>query len=348
MTTAAFRAGAKAPELWSADSARIERPAVYDETGGVVRLPLQLGPHGSVFVIFREAAAPQASRIVSVTREGRELLGVKVTPPPADAAGRQPEQLHLRGPGSSPRATPPWSRRPRAVCTAWPKNATNSLPPRTAAPSAAMVTPAAAWRSGATASGVFEHGASYFSPTLMHAAPIPDWTHLAVVYRNGQATLYLNGQPVHTGLKSAYIVHSGAGQGLAGVFRGQVGALVQFPRPLSDAEIAELAKNTPRPGANEAAPPRFTLNPQGQIEAQVTTPGEYELKFADGTLRTLKVAAIAPAIDLTGTWEVAFTPNWGAPERANFATLESWTPTPRRRDQVLLRQGNLSQIIFLA
>ena len=327
VTTAAFRAGAKAPELWSADSARIERPAVYDETGGVVRLPLQLGPHGSVFVIFREAAAPQASRIVSVTREGRELLGVKVTPPPADAAGDSPNNFTFAA----------WVK-PEGDTTLV-KEAASGVHGMAEKRNELFAAPhgstfggdghaGCGLAVGRNGIGVFEHGASYFSPTLMHAAPIPDWTHLAVVYRNGQATLYLNGQPVHTGLKSAYIVHSGAGQGLAGVFRGQVGALVQFPRPLSDAEIAELAKNTPRPGANEAAPPRFTLNPQGQIEAQVTTPGEYELKFADGTLRTLKVAAIAPAIDLTGTWEVAFTPNWGAPERANFATLESWTQRP--------------------
>jgi hypothetical protein len=38
-TTAAFRAGARAPEFWWPASGRIERPAVYDVVDGIVRLP---------------------------------------------------------------------------------------------------------------------------------------------------------------------------------------------------------------------------------------------------------------------------------------------------------------------
>ena len=40
---------------------------------GVVRLPLTFGPTGSVFVVFREKAAPKEQRIVSVTRNGAEI-----------------------------------------------------------------------------------------------------------------------------------------------------------------------------------------------------------------------------------------------------------------------------------
>ena len=65
-TTATFRIGDRAPELWWPDSGRIERPAVYETADGVVRMPLSFGPAGSVFVVFREKAAPQTERIVSV------------------------------------------------------------------------------------------------------------------------------------------------------------------------------------------------------------------------------------------------------------------------------------------
>ncbi|MBI5396209.1 MAG: glycoside hydrolase family 2, partial [Verrucomicrobia bacterium] len=61
-TMAAFRVTGKAPELWCPVTGRITRPAVYDDADGTVRLPLQLGSHGSVFVVFREKA--DASRIV--------------------------------------------------------------------------------------------------------------------------------------------------------------------------------------------------------------------------------------------------------------------------------------------
>jgi len=88
-TTTVFRAGDKAPELWWPDSGRIERPPVYDVTDGVVRLPLNFGPAGSVFVVFREKAAPKSERIVSVTHDGEEILGTRMKPeaiqPPSDS-----------------------------------------------------------------------------------------------------------------------------------------------------------------------------------------------------------------------------------------------------------------------
>ena len=92
-TTAAFRVANKAPELWWPDSGRIERPAVYDAADGVVRLPLTFGPAGSVFVVFRDKAAPPATRIVSVMRNGQEILGTTVKPVASDDANRLPLQL---------------------------------------------------------------------------------------------------------------------------------------------------------------------------------------------------------------------------------------------------------------
>ena len=92
-TTAAFRVGDRAPELWWPDSGRIERPAVYAAADGVVRLPLSFGPAGSVFVVFRGKAAPASERIVSVTRHGEEILGTTVKPPSSYGAEELPLQF---------------------------------------------------------------------------------------------------------------------------------------------------------------------------------------------------------------------------------------------------------------
>ena len=92
-TTAAFRVGNKAPELWWPDSGRIERPAVYDAADGVVRLPLTFGPAGSVFVVFRDKAAAPAKCIVSVMRNGQEILGTTVKPVASDDANGFPLQF---------------------------------------------------------------------------------------------------------------------------------------------------------------------------------------------------------------------------------------------------------------
>ena len=76
-TVASFRVGAKAPELWRPDTGGMEQAAVYDVHDDVVRLPLQFGPQGSIFVVFRQQAA--ALRIVSVQRDGQPVLNTDMT-----------------------------------------------------------------------------------------------------------------------------------------------------------------------------------------------------------------------------------------------------------------------------
>ena len=78
---------------------------------------------------------------------------------------------------------------------------------------------------------------------------------MAVVYRDGQPSLYLNGVLARTGLKSAHIVHSGAGPDGGAKFRGKLGGIEQFARPLSEAEIVKLMKSMPRPGEDASELP---------------------------------------------------------------------------------------------
>ncbi len=69
-----FRTAGKRPEIWHPDSGRIERPAVYDEVGGIPRLPVSFEPSGSVFVVFREKAGKPGQRLKAVARDGREIF----------------------------------------------------------------------------------------------------------------------------------------------------------------------------------------------------------------------------------------------------------------------------------
>ena len=52
VTTAAFRVQNRVPELWWPESGHVERAAVYGVGDDTTRVPLHLGPHGSVFVVF--------------------------------------------------------------------------------------------------------------------------------------------------------------------------------------------------------------------------------------------------------------------------------------------------------
>lgn len=64
-----FRVGDRVPELWHPDTGAIEQASVYQVERGRTIVPLQLGPAGSVFVLFRKPAAG-GDHVVSVTRDG--------------------------------------------------------------------------------------------------------------------------------------------------------------------------------------------------------------------------------------------------------------------------------------
>jgi hypothetical protein len=71
----AFRVRDKRPEFWRPDTGEIECPAVFDESNGIVRLPISFAPLESVFVVFRNRTAPKSQRIAAVSSAGKEILG---------------------------------------------------------------------------------------------------------------------------------------------------------------------------------------------------------------------------------------------------------------------------------
>ena len=79
---------------------------------------------------------------------------------------------------------------------------------------------------------VLEHGASYFAPLLVHPAKLTDWTHVAVVYREGQPSLYLNGVVGSHGTQESIHRASDDRIGGGGSFVGEIGAIEMVPRAL--------------------------------------------------------------------------------------------------------------------
>lgn len=55
---------------------------------------------------------------------------------------------------------------------------------------------------GTNGVSIYEHAGGYMPPLLVWAGTLSGWTHLAVVYRNRQPFLYINGALVQTGLQS--------------------------------------------------------------------------------------------------------------------------------------------------
>jgi hypothetical protein len=75
-----FRQSGKQPELWSPETGAIGPAAVSAEKDGATTVVLNLGPSGSVFVVFRQATA-SADSIASVTRDGKTVLSAVDTAP---------------------------------------------------------------------------------------------------------------------------------------------------------------------------------------------------------------------------------------------------------------------------
>ena len=69
----------------------------------------------------------------------------------------------------------------------------------------------------------------------------------------------------------------------------------------------------------------MTREADGQLSIQGGEAGDYELKFASGQTRPLKIAAAAAPMEISGPWEVSFAPGRGAPEKTTFDQLADWT-----------------------
>ncbi len=64
-----FRVAGKEPELWHADTGRIEAAPVWSEHDGRITIPIRFEQSGSVFVVFRRPAG-QADHLVALVRPG--------------------------------------------------------------------------------------------------------------------------------------------------------------------------------------------------------------------------------------------------------------------------------------
>ena len=92
-TTCSFRVAGRQPELWHPETGRSAVLPGYAERNGCTDVRLQFGPAESVFVVFRRPGTP-AERLVSVRRDGRELLPSE---PPATGPDARPSVDLARG-----------------------------------------------------------------------------------------------------------------------------------------------------------------------------------------------------------------------------------------------------------
>ncbi len=326
-----FRVRGSRPELWWPDTGRIDRTAAYDEADGYVRVPIRFDPVGSVFVVFRRGNGIEPDRITSWTRNGAAPVVGAVSPEPIPednnagvvgtftmAVWAKPD-VDVPLPEEINAGMNPGSRRNDAVYPA----PGNELYPSEAGHAGA------GFSIGQNGVCVYEQGAFYFVPILVRAVPVNGWTHVAIVYKDGQPELYLNGKFVYRGLKSAFKVHPAAGvrhgRGTQ-PFKGELSEIRQFGRALTEAELSDLMKTTPLPApAPQTAVVDIVRGKSGRAQAEVGQPGLYEFRTADGRKHEFDANALPGPLEISGPWSLSFPARLGAPESVTLAKLVSWS-----------------------
>ena len=339
-----FRVKDKAPELWWPDTGQSTRAAVYDKVGQSIRMPLRLEPFGSVFVVFSSRTHVEGDRLVSVTENGAPLIDARVE----KQTGRGRQTHEEASVPSVPDGTNTFTMavwvKPGAEI-ALPEEANFGKAAYAIEQNDALYPPpghevyhnpdhaGTGLSIGRNGICVFEHTADYFAPILVFPAALTNWTHVAVVYREGRPSLYLNGQLVHEGLQSTFIVHSGVGvqhRRRAAPFQGARGAFANLHRALAEPEVERLMKSMPVPETPPASPDiEFFRKADGDLAAEARTPGVYQAQTAAGKLWRCEFKDLPDPLELAGPWQLTFPPHWGAPNAIELERLISWSECPQ-------------------
>jgi RHS repeat-associated protein len=92
---------------------------------------------------------------------------------------------------------------------------------------------------GTNGVSVYEYAGGYMPALLVWQGSIADWAHIAVVYKDNQPTLYINGVKVKEGVRSSKTVHPsfGFGGGSYGYFAGVVDEIRMWGTARTEPEI---------------------------------------------------------------------------------------------------------------
>jgi len=315
-----FRVSGKRPEAWLPETGGIKPITVYEEAGGCTRIPLRFEPCGSMFLVFSKGQGKSSERVVSVTRDGRELIRMSASNAAAENETAENTFTMVAWVKPGVPITLPQETNQGLASLDIPRN--DVVYP---APGHEVWTErdsGAGFGVGLNGVCVCEHGDHYFPALLVHATPVDDWTHVAVVYQAGTPSLYLNGKFVRKGLASQKTAHPGLNaihSRELKPFNGQVVGLCQYGRALPAEEIEALSKS--RPATNDLPKePAFDY-----VSREITGNGAYEIRTADGATRSFVLSNLPPPAEIKGPWEVSFVAGRGAPAKIVMEELGSWS-----------------------
>lgn len=339
---ASFRGMAgRQPEIWRPETGERHEAPIFSTRADRADVPLRLEPGESVFVLFRKPGVPVARQLL---KDGKPVVDTTLQPPPSAVSHAKTFTMAIWvKPDTDLRALPKEGVEGRidevGKFYAIPADPGDD---RFVQPGAAT----AGLAVGRNGIFVVERAWESCPAVLVSERPVSGWTHVAVVYRDGRPSLYVNGEHVRDGLRSGKTVYSGVGsppppvdytlyfpgleslakaaketappsRGNVFYFEGNFAPARSFDRALGEAELRALvAEGLPAPETPTVT--GLTRGAGGGAEFLAWAPGAYQLP--DGEAVTAKPSAPAT---LDGAWSVAFQPGRGAPERIELPGLRS-------------------------
>lgn len=299
-----FRVPDLAPEIWDPVDGSLAAAGVFERKGNRTAVALNLEPAASQFVVFRKRRDPGPS-VVSVRHGQTPVLStMRTADSSSPPAGRQT---------SNSFSITAWVR--PAAGIPLPKGANEGV--FIPSPRNDLVTPAhgdshfpggehafAGLSVGVNGVVVYEHSGNYYAPILSYKGLIEGWTHVAVIYRNRQPVLYLNGKEVAQGLRSRFHVHPGTSVEPGGSlnYKGAFRDLRDYDHSLSASMIASLAEKRPEEDAGPFAV-SFETSTGRRPVLSASKPGVFKLSYSDGAEQVFN-AAPRPPITFEGPWHI--------------------------------------------
>jgi len=307
--TGSFRTTGKRPELYWPQTGRIEPVAVFEESAGSTKIPISLHANESAFVVFRPTAQVER-RIASITLDGEELW-------PPTVVTTAPTNTHDSFMMAAWVTPGPEIVLPKETGSGWAyANAEVEVPARGYQTYTGPGQGRGGFAVGRNGIVVYQFSPSgTVEPLLVYAAPITAATLVGVVYENRIPKLFLNGKLVKSGPINHIPAHGPSGWVDRCPFAGEIASLQQFNGMLRTTEIDSLCA-VPTAIHDLAA---FDFS-----HGEIWKSGAYALKTADGESRQWKVL-LPPPQEITGPWQVAFDPKWGAPANVTFERLQDWS-----------------------
>ncbi len=319
-----FRVSGKQPELWDPSTGKITPVKIFDTVGGITRVPVQLGPGGSTFVVFRNTV-PVAKRIKAIVKDSIPVLSTQLFQ-------QRPRKSYQTVSGNFTISL--WAKPELDIVLVAQNGFAGqggqwtdyyAIYPPSGADLYGNGHETAGLTVGRNGVAIWTRGSRKPVFTLAAPVPISGLSHIAVVYKDNTPAIYVNGKMIQQGKKSEAIVHPGIGEAYlsdgASYYNGDMTEPELFTEALSDERIQQLAQAPARVEIHEL--PVVEIANSSKSSVLFWQNGNYSLQDSTGANTVVQVSGAGSPVELSGPWQVNFPANMGAPAQITIPELTS-------------------------